>query len=118
MALRICCRRQPFHACSRCLNNSARAAAALAHLVCVAVEGLDGLVRAEPANVDALVGRARGEALIGLPVNVQRRGRMEGELLLVLARLRVPDDGGAINAWKIICHAKVWSSETSTLKKS
>ena len=66
------------------------------------MERLDGLVRAEPANVDALVGGAGRETLVRLPVDVQRRGRVEGELLLVVARLRVPDDGRAIDAWKKI----------------
>ena len=51
------------------------------------VERLDGFVGPEPANVDALVGGAGREALVRLPVDVQRRGRVEGELLLVVARL-------------------------------
>ena len=72
------------------------------YLIGVTVERLDGLVGPEPANVDALVGGAGRETLVRLPVDVQRRGRVEGELLLVMAGLRVPDDGRAIDAWKKI----------------
>ncbi len=71
-----------------------------AYLVGVTVERLDGLVRSEPADVDALVGGARGEALVRLPIDVQGWGRVEGELLLVVARVRVPDDGCSINTCK------------------
>ena len=49
-------------------------------------------------HVDALVGAAGGEALVRLPVDVEGGRGVEGKLLLVLARQRVPDDGGAVDA--------------------
>ena len=67
-------------------------------LVGVALEGLDGPGLAQPAHVDALVGAAGGEALVGLPVDVEGGRRVEGELLLVLPRRRVPDDRRPVHA--------------------
>ena len=49
-------------------------------------------------HMNALVGAARGEALVRLPVDVERGRGVEGELLLVLPRLRVPYDGRAVHA--------------------
>ena len=57
------------------------------YLIGVSVERLDGLVRTEPAHVNAFVGRAGRETLIRLPVDVQRRCRVESELLFVIAGL-------------------------------
>lgn len=56
-------------------------------------EGLDRLVRAQLADVDALVRGAGGKARVALPVHVQGRRRVEGKLLRALARAGVPDDG-------------------------
>jgi hypothetical protein len=57
----------------------------------VALEGLDRLVDAQLADVDALISAAGCEARVGLPVDVQCRGRVEGELLGALSRRCVPD---------------------------
>ena len=59
----------------------------------VPAERLDGLVDGQFADVDALVGATRGEAGVALPVDVERRRRVERELLGAVARRRVPDDG-------------------------
>ena len=59
----------------------------------MSAEGLDGLIDGQLADVDALVGGAGGEAGVALPVHVQRRRRVERELLRAVARGRVPDDG-------------------------
>ena len=67
------------------------------HLICVSMERFDGLFGPELANVNAFVRGAGGEALVCLPINIQSRSRMEGKLLLVVARLRVPNDCRAIN---------------------
>jgi hypothetical protein len=69
----------------------------LAHLVCVSVEGLDGLWFSQFAYVDTLVRAARRKALVRLPVDVERRGRVERKLLLVATGLRVPNDGRTID---------------------
>ena len=62
------------------------------NLICVTLERLDGPVLAERAHVDLLVSGARGETLLGLPVHVQGRGRVEAELLLTVTCCRIPDD--------------------------
>ena len=64
----------------------------------MSLERLGGLVAAELADVDALVGGARGEADVGLPVDVERRRRVEGELLRAQARRRVPNDRRLVHA--------------------
>ncbi len=56
------------------------------------LEGFDGFVDAQLAHVDALVGGAGREAVVVLPVDVERRRRVEGELLRAVPRTRVPDD--------------------------
>ena len=48
-------------------------------------------------HVNALVGAARCETLVRLPVDVECGRGVEGELLLVLPRLRVPYDGRAVD---------------------
>lgn len=50
-------------------------------LVRVTLEGLHGFVLAELAYVDALIGGARGERGIALPIHVESRGGMERKLL-------------------------------------
>ena len=55
-------------------------------------------VAAQLAHVNALIGRTRSEADVRLPVDVQSRSRMEGELLGTLAGSCVPDDGRLVDA--------------------
>ena len=42
----------------------------LFYLVRVPFEGLNGLIHAKPANVNALVDRARSKSLVSLPGNI------------------------------------------------
>ena len=58
----------------------------------VSLESLDGFVDAQFAHVDALIRGAGREAVVALPVHVERRRRVEGELLVTVTRTRVPDD--------------------------
>ena len=64
----------------------------------MSLEGLDRLVRAQAANVDALVRAAGGEAVVRLPVHVQGGSIVERKLLFVAACRRVPDDRRPVHA--------------------
>lgn len=56
------------------------------------LKGFDGFVHTEFADMNTLICAARGEAGVGLPVYVQRRGRMKGELLCALTTCSIPDN--------------------------
>lgn len=64
------------------------------HLVLVALERFDWLREAESTNMNLLIRAARGEAVIVLPVDVESRRCVKGELLLTSASLGVPNDCG------------------------
>ena len=84
----------------------------LVYHIRVPFKGLNGLIHAKPANVNALVDRARSKSLISLPGSIHHSSWMEGKLLLVLASLRVPNYGCTITAWKMF-HLNLdlyWSS--------
>lgn len=56
------------------------------------LKGFDGFVDTEFADMNTLICAARGEAGVGLPVYVQRRGRMKGELLCALTTRSIPNN--------------------------
>ena len=68
------------------------------HLVGVTLEGLDGPILVQLADVDLLVYAAGGETLLGLPVDIERGRGVEGELLLAVPGGRVPDYGRPVHA--------------------
>lgn len=55
------------------------------------------LIDAQLANVNALISRAAGKRVIGLPVDVESGGRMETELLSALATRGIPDNRRFVN---------------------
>lgn len=63
----------------------------------MSLERFDRLVDAQLAHVNLLVRTAAGERCVGLPIDVKRRRRMEGELLGAFAGRCVPNDGRAID---------------------
>ena len=62
------------------------------------MERLDRLGHVELADVDALVGGAGGEGVVGLPVDVEGGRGVEGELLLRVSGLAIPNNCRAIDA--------------------
>lgn len=56
------------------------------------LKGFDGFVNTEFADMNTLICAARGEAGVCLPVYVQRRGRMKGELLCALTTRSIPNN--------------------------
>lgn len=54
------------------------------------LKGFNGFVDTEFADMYTLICTARGEARVGLPVYVQRRGRVKGELLCALTTRSIP----------------------------
>ena len=67
-------------------------------LIFLTFKSFDGFVLAESANVDALIGGAGREGVVGLPVDVKGGRRVEGELLRATAVGGVPNDGGFVHA--------------------
>ena len=67
------------------------------HLVSVPVERLDGLVVPKFAHVDGVIHGRRGELRGASPVHIKRGRGVERELLLHVARLRVPHDGRLVH---------------------
>ena len=69
----------------------------------MSLEGFCWLVTAQLTNMNALISGAWSETDIRLPIDIESRGRMEGELLRALTRRSVPNNGGLLmkkTAWK------------------